>query len=214
LERTPGGTIDKGHTMSTDTRSTVKIVTFLLMLSVAALLLLAVAAGVGFTRQARADVIITYDLSAQTMTIDGVTPPVVGYVGTPQDGGDGRRLFQGIWFDGAQWNRINTREGQPSSSEPGWLVHYYPGDALSPVSMVMDMPAASITVTQTDGRVVLASNAIYPHPGDFNGDGAVTNQDIFDFLAAYFAGDPAADTNLDGVLTSQDLFKFLELWAS
>lgn len=44
---------------------------------------------------------------------------------------------------------------------------------------------------------------------DFNGDEAVSVQDIFDFLAAYFAGDPAADVNgADGV-TVQDIFDYL-----
>lgn len=45
--------------------------------------------------------------------------------------------------------------------------------------------------------------------GDFNQAGGVTVQDIFDFLVAYFAGDPSADINeLDGV-TVGDIFTFL-----
>jgi len=46
-------------------------------------------------------------------------------------------------------------------------------------------------------------------PGDFNASGAVSVQDIFDFLAAYFAGDPAADINNSGSVTVQDIFDFL-----
>lgn len=46
-------------------------------------------------------------------------------------------------------------------------------------------------------------------PGDFNGSGAVSVQDIFDFLAAYFAADPNADFNRSGALSVQDLFDFL-----
>ena len=35
-------------------------------------------------------------------------------------------------------------------------------------------------------------------------------EDIFDFLAAYFAGDPAADVNQSGSITVQDIFDFLQ----
>lgn len=45
--------------------------------------------------------------------------------------------------------------------------------------------------------------------GDFNLSGALSVQDLFDFLAAYFAGDLAADVNASGVLSVQDLFDFL-----
>lgn len=45
--------------------------------------------------------------------------------------------------------------------------------------------------------------------GDFNGSGAVSVQDVFDFLAAYFATDPRADVNGVGGVTVQDIFDFL-----
>lgn len=48
-----------------------------------------------------------------------------------------------------------------------------------------------------------------PCPADFNGVGGVTVQDIFDFLAAYFAGDAAADFNGIGGVTVQDIFDYL-----
>lgn len=46
-------------------------------------------------------------------------------------------------------------------------------------------------------------------PADFNGSGAVTVQDIFDFLGAYFANIPSADFNGSGAVTVQDIFDFL-----
>ncbi len=47
-------------------------------------------------------------------------------------------------------------------------------------------------------------------PADFNhSGGGVTVQDIFDFLAGYFAGNTAADFNGVGGITVQDIFDFL-----
>lgn len=49
-------------------------------------------------------------------------------------------------------------------------------------------------------------------PGDFNGLGDVTVQDIFDFLQAYFAGSRQADVNGSGEVSVEDLFTFLGQW--
>ena len=47
---------------------------------------------------------------------------------------------------------------------------------------------------------------------DYNGDGAVNVQDIFDFLAGWFSGNPQADFNGVGGLGVQDIFDFLAAW--
>ena len=44
---------------------------------------------------------------------------------------------------------------------------------------------------------------------DFNGSGAVTVQDIFDFLSAYFGNEASADFNRSGAISVQDIFDFL-----
>jgi hypothetical protein len=44
---------------------------------------------------------------------------------------------------------------------------------------------------------------------DYNHVGGVTVQDIFDFLAGYFATNPFADANGSGSVTVQDIFDFL-----
>jgi hypothetical protein len=49
-------------------------------------------------------------------------------------------------------------------------------------------------------------------PADFNQAGGVTISDIFDFLNAWFAGDPRADFNHVGGITVQDIFDFLNTW--
>jgi hypothetical protein len=49
-------------------------------------------------------------------------------------------------------------------------------------------------------------------PADFNCSGTLSVQDIFDFLAAWFAGSPSADfTHVNGV-SVQDIFAFLAAW--
>jgi hypothetical protein len=47
---------------------------------------------------------------------------------------------------------------------------------------------------------------------DFNGDGSVSVQDIFDFLAAYFSSDSLADVNGDGSVSVQDIFDYLAVY--
>ncbi len=61
-------------------------------------------------------------------------------------------------------------------------------------------------------RVAFDSPPTGPCPADFNGSGAVTVQDIFDFLAAYFTQSPAADINASGGVTVQDIFDYLALY--
>lgn len=48
-----------------------------------------------------------------------------------------------------------------------------------------------------------------PCPADFNLSGAVTVQDLFDFLGGFFAGDREADFNGEGGISVQDLFDYL-----
>ena len=51
-------------------------------------------------------------------------------------------------------------------------------------------------------------------PADFNNDGHVSVQDIFDFLNAWFRHDCSADFNGVGGVTVQDIFDFLAAWFS
>ncbi|HMN42796.1 MAG TPA: GC-type dockerin domain-anchored protein [Phycisphaerales bacterium] len=48
-------------------------------------------------------------------------------------------------------------------------------------------------------------------PADFNSVGGVNVQDVIDFVAAWFAGEPRADFN-GGGLSVQDIFDFLNAW--
>ena len=51
-----------------------------------------------------------------------------------------------------------------------------------------------------------------PCPADFTRDGALSVQDVFDFLDAYFSGIAQADFNGIGGVTVQDVFDFLDAW--
>jgi hypothetical protein len=49
-------------------------------------------------------------------------------------------------------------------------------------------------------------------PADVNDDSLLSVQDLFDFLAAFFANDSAADVNGSDTITVQDLFDFLSIY--
>ncbi len=64
-----------------------------------------------------------------------------------------------------------------------------------------------------DGDCIL--NGLDPFPrsnADFNRSGAVSVQDIFDFLSALFADDPTSDFNWSGSVSVQDIFDFLSAY--
>ncbi len=68
---------------------------------------------------------------------------------------------------------------------------------------------APCQVTLTDSASVTAT---FGCKSDFNNVGGTNVQDIFDFLAAWFAGNATADVNgIDG-LNVQDIFDFLSYW--
>lgn len=48
--------------------------------------------------------------------------------------------------------------------------------------------------------------------GDFNQSGDISVGDLFDFLAAYFAGQPDADVNFTRTISVEDVFSFLAAW--
>ena len=83
----------------------------------------------------------------------------------------------------------------------------------------------SITLSTTVGQPVVGTavaSSIALHsgywfqvancPADFNGNGSLSVQDIFDYLSAWFAGNPNADFNGNGSLSVQDIFDFLVAW--
>ena len=47
---------------------------------------------------------------------------------------------------------------------------------------------------------------------NYNHNGGVSVQDVFDFLNDWFAGLPWTDWDRSGVITPQDIFAFLNAW--
>ncbi len=70
-------------------------------------------------------------------------------------------------------------------------------------------PGSYVEAAVDDFTVTALLCAPAPCLADWNGSGAVSIQDIFDFLAAYFAGDAAADFNASGSVSVQDVFDYL-----
>ncbi len=68
-------------------------------------------------------------------------------------------------------------------------------------------------LSQSNARIVVEVNASEVAApvcaADFNQDGSLSMQDMFDYLAAYSARDISADTNHNDSVTVQDLFDFL-----
>lgn len=72
--------------------------------------------------------------------------------------------------------------------------------------VVMTTSCGSVTSEPATVGVFICRSA------DFNLDGSVTLQDLFDFLAAYFSGNPRADFNQAGGIGVQDILDFLTSW--
>jgi glucose/arabinose dehydrogenase len=72
-----------------------------------------------------------------------------------------------------------------------------------------------VAITSPCGSVTsdMVSLTIRPcDHADFNGDGTIEIEDLFDFINAWLAGDPAADIDGNGQLAVQDIFAYLNAW--
>jgi hypothetical protein len=103
-------------------------------------------------------------------------------------------------------NKAEVRLGAINTAVPA---PYASGIKNADGSLFINVPTASIISNAT-----FAFNAS-PSPcscrADFNQNGTLEVQDIFDFLNAWFAGLPSADFN-GGGLAVQDIFDFLNAW--
>lgn len=138
----------------------------------------------------------TKTLTIDPFTIDGVPPAVVHFAESRGPG-----LFQAVYKADADGPDIliECREGFPCTCRPlGQFQSYNLWDA-SPVDLGLDPASTSVSF---DGNTITLSDSqpIRTHPGDFNGDGVTSVQDIFDFLTT--------------LPTAGEVFAFLEGWYS
>jgi hypothetical protein len=91
-----------------------------------------------------------------------------------------------------------------SPARPIWFVFQQANPPTDPADLQSQQDAAAAWVTMH----------LVPQlcDADFNADGHLTVQDIFDFLSAWFAGTLDADFNGDCALSVQDIFDFLNAW--
>jgi hypothetical protein len=64
----------------------------------------------------------------------------------------------------------------------------------------------------TWGGAATSCQALSCCQGDFNQDGGLTLQDLFDFLNAWFAQDPSADFDGFAGVNVSDIFSYIDLF--
>jgi hypothetical protein len=120
-------------------------------------------------------------------------------------------------------NGVPVADGPGGASAGGGIVSGASGFLSSPTrgepaTLTIDGVAPSdtgeyvIVFTNACGSVTSRSAALMVTggcAGDFNADGALDSQDLFAFLAAFFAQSLAADFDQDGEVNAQDFFAFL-----
>jgi hypothetical protein len=135
---------------------------------------------------------------------------------SPQELGcdDSARMRVTAYLNGLLAGTATTTAPMPGTWPTGTLSI---GSAAGFNSVVVHYDARPPTC-QDYGPIFLADNmSVTPKPvvvcrADFNGVNGLTVQDIFDYLSAWFAGNPIADFNGVNGLGVQDIFDFLNAW--
>jgi hypothetical protein len=143
---------------------------------------------------------------AQSVAITVQPGPVIAAVGRPASfhvGASGTVPMTYQW----RWNQTALSDsGRITGSATDTL-------AINPLQTA-DAGSYDVVVTDVCGSntSVAAALRVQLCMADFNGDGILTIQDVFDFLNAWFAGDPRA--NFDGMngLQVADIFDFQNAW--
>jgi hypothetical protein len=133
-------------------------------------------------------------LTIAPFAIDGVEPAVTHFA---EQTGPG--AFQAVYYDGTRNVYLSAVEGFPCLCRPAGQLQVYGAGDFAAVDFGMDL--RSTTVAFDANSITLTDAApIRTHPGDFNGDGVTSVQDIFDFLVTQ--------------PTPGEVFAFLEGWYS
>ncbi len=166
-------------------------------------------------------------------TIPGTAPNTVTIVGDAEapirisDRGDvlwtgnyyEPNIYDNFLYDALFWNgeRLLRSGDIPAGANSQKLINFYrtaysmdmsDSGEWALLSTNMQVPPYNFT-PQPDNALLFQFTLPTACIADFNNSGAVTVQDIFDFLASYFTSAPAADVNGSGSVTVQDIFDFL-----
>jgi len=128
------------------------------------------------------------------------------------------RATAGLAADGYGAHVVATANGVPHHA---WLCGGSNYLSQSELSVHFGLAGSSVVdelrIEWGNGRVTVLPNVAADHTfvvnscrADHNRDGLTGVQDLFDFLADYFAGQ--ADFNFSGVTSLQDIFDFLAAW--
>ncbi len=82
----------------------------------------------------------------------------------------------------------------------------------TPPRVAAGSPSRDLTVSAAGAGEAFVLDITRPCPADFNCSGGLSVQDIFDFLAAWFAGSAAADFDGMNGIQVGDIFAFLSAW--
>ena len=106
-----------------------------------------------------------------------------------------------------------SKDGQPLTDGPTAAGSVITGSTTPELTIttvaLADAGSYSWRVENLCGGDVSQPATLQVCAADFDCSGVVTLQDLFDFLAAYFAQDPRADVNGANGVTIQDVFDYL-----
>jgi len=141
-----------------------------------------------------------------SLTTSGCTSAGIGVHPTPVAACVGAQVMFSVTATGSppltyRWRK----DGITISSATGAML------SIAPLTSA-DAGAYDCVVSNACGLVTSNAASLTICRADFNCSGAVTVQDLFDFLGAWFANSATADFNGVNGVTVQDLFDFLAAW--
>lgn len=120
---------------------------------------------------------------------------------------------------GTNWTNLETVGPSGTGTSGNWIRSEFDLAGRVPINSTFrirfvadDADPGSLVEAAVDEVRIESFVCVNACRGDFNNDGTLSVQDLFDFLAAFFADNLAADYEADGVITVQDLFTFLGAW--
>lgn len=120
---------------------------------------------------------------------------------------------------GTNWTNVEVVGPTGEGTSGGWFYHEFRVTDFIPLTgsvrmrfVASDLGSGSIVEAAIDDVTIFAVSCDDTCAADFDGNGTVEVPDIFAFLAAWFAQQPAADFDGVGGVAVPDIFAFLSAW--